>query len=162
MLLVVVLAGCSGGGPGGTPMAGRYEIRMKITRFEVPGLDAPKLNAMQRVLVGKDSTTTFCLSDGAAKKKSEALFQRIGQGACHLHEFDPKGGKVDVLMTCRAISGRQSYSIKGTISGVGAKVFAGGVVTNRRFPKGLAQIDREISMKRIADCTPPAKPKKKG
>lgn len=162
LLLLLTLAACDGGTAGGTPNAGRYEIRSKITRFEVPGLDPPKLNAMQRVLVGKESKSTFCLSDAAAKSKGEALFQRIGQGACYLHEFNPKGGKVDVLMTCRAISGRQSYSLRGTISGGGATVKASGMVTNQRFPKGTAQVDREVSMKRIADCTPPVvKPKKK-
>lgn len=157
----LALAGCGGDGGGGrTPGEGRYKITVKLTKFDVPGLDAPKLHAMQRDVIGKESTTTYCLSPADAAKKAEILFERIGEGACHLHDFDPKGGKVDVLMTCRALSGRQSYHLKGSLSGRGAHVIAEGVVTNRRFPKQQATISKDVTMKRIADCAPPA-PKKK-
>lgn len=161
LLLLPALASCGGGGGGATPQAGRYQIKVTVTKFDVPGLDAPRLNAMQRSLVGKESKHTFCLSEEAAAKKAEALFEHTGEGTCKLHQFNPRGGKMDVLMTCRAISGRQSFALKGTVNGNGANFIADGIVTNRRFPRGKALITREVSMKRIADCTPAAAPKKK-
>ena len=164
LLLLLTLTACGGGGGGGgTPQAGRYQVKVTVTKFDVPGLDAPRLNAMQRALVGKPTKYTYCLSDEAAGKKAEALFAQTGEGTCKLHQFNPRGGKIDVLMTCRAISGRQSFALKGVLNASSAQFIADGVVDNRRFPRGRALITREVSMKRIADCTPPAVPgKKKG
>jgi hypothetical protein len=161
---LLALVGCDQAPPGGTPGAGRYEIAVKVTRFEVPGLDAPALNAMQRAIVGKDTKYNYCLSDKSAGKQAKALFRQVGEGSCFLHSFSPKGGKFDVLMTCRAITGRQSYNLKGSVWGTGTKFVATGVMTNPRFPQGQASIVKEVAMKRIADCTPPkpkAKPKGK-
>lgn len=161
LLCTLALAGCNGAGPGGTPQAGRYEVAVKVTKFNVPGLDAPKLNEMQRVLVGKETKHTYCLTPDKAAKKAQPLFEHVGQGACYLHQFNPRDGKLDALMTCRALSGRQSYSLRGTVNGNGARFVSDGLVTNNRFPQGRAEITREIVMKRIADCTAPVVKKKK-
>ena len=155
-----VVGGGGGDGGGGTPVAGRYEVKVTVTRFEVPGLDLPKLNAMQKAMVGKQMTYSYCLSSAQAAKKGEALFEQTGEGACALHQFDPQGGKLDVLMTCRAVSGRQSFALKGTVSRRSAKFVEDGIVTNGRFPRGRALITRTIEMKKIAECTPPAPVKK--
>lgn len=163
LLSCLTLAACGSAAPTGTPSAGRYEITVKVTKFDVPGLDAPRLNAMQRAIVGKESKYNYCLSDKSADKQAKALFRQVGEGSCFLHSFKPKGGKLDVLMTCRAITGRQSYNLKGTVSGSSTKFTATGVVTNPRFPQGQASIVKDVAMKRIADCTPPKpKPKPKG
>lgn len=162
--LLLALTACGEAAPTGTPGAGRYEITVKVSRFDVPGLDAPRLNAMQRAIVGKESKYNYCLSDKSAAKQAKALFRQVGEGSCFLHSFKPKGGKFDVLMTCRAITGRQSYNLKGSVWGTGTKFTATGLVTNPRFPQGQASIVKDVAMKRIADCTPPkpkAKPKGK-
>ena len=135
------------------PDPGQYRQTTKITKFEVPGAPPAMVAQIRKMMEGKGSNLTYCLSKADTEKGFAEMFKKGAQGDCKYDRFDASANTIDAIMTCKAgAGGVAKMTMNGTVSSTGSHVTVNVEQKNDKSPMGNANIAMELETKRIGDC----------
>jgi hypothetical protein len=131
---------------------GKWESRVRVTAFEMPGAPPEMANAM-RSMHDRAQVATTCLTPEQAKRPKEDFFAGAGKN-CRYHHFDMSGGKIDAMMTCEAEGMAQTMTMKGNYSPddyrmqMSVKADAGAGAG----PQGGMTMNMAVEARRLGEC----------
>jgi hypothetical protein len=129
---------------------GKWQSRVQIEEFKLPGAPPEAAQAMGR-LNERVQVAESCLTPDDAKRPKEDFFAGAGKN-CRYHHFDMSGGKIDAMMNCTAEGMAQTMTMQGTYGpdsyqmqmSLEAKAGAG--------PPGGMTMKMRVDGKRIGEC----------
>jgi hypothetical protein len=133
---------------------GNYEVRVAITRFEVPGLPPEVAAAMQQGVASASSQArNQCVTAEQANRSMEDVYKQLGQGNCTVERMSMTGGQISGAMRCDAGGGRvQAITIEGTMTDTGSTTNLSMVANDPNLSSGQIETDMSVTMVRTGDC----------
>lgn len=140
------------------PLPGRYETKVNVIDFMVPGL--PKAQAEQmKSMMGRANRegSSYCLTPEEAKKGFEESIRKMtegtGQMKCEFDRFAVDGGKLDAALTCSAPQGMTSdIALDGTTSAEASTMHMEMTQRAKMIPGGEMRMEMRMTSRRIGDC----------
>lgn len=135
--LILMLAGCGGGGPSvsaqnasvnevaekvaaattdkDAPLVqpGRWEGTMTIHEMDMPGIP-PQAKEKLQARMGQGRTFISCITPEEAKAKKAFFTGDAADKSCKYDHFEMGGGKIDAAMQCTRETGKMSMVMNGS------------------------------------------------
>ena len=92
--------------------AGKWQSRIQIEKFEIPGAPPAAASAM-RSMQQRAQVHESCLTPEEAKRPKEEFFAGTGKN-CRYERFTMGGGKIDAVMQCAGGDMAQTMVMQGT------------------------------------------------
>lgn len=130
---------------------GRWELSMKLTRFEVEGLPPEAKKAMEGIFAS-GRTFASCLTQEEADKPDGKFFGQESND-CKYDSFTMGDGKIDAKMTCRDKSGggETRMTMAGTYS---ADTYNMAMTMRGSAPDGKTMdMGMDLTSRRVGECT---------
>ena len=102
----------SAGGSDEFVRPGKWESRVQIEEFTMPGAP-PEMAAAMKNMHASAQVTETCLTPEDAKRPKEDFFAGAGKN-CRYHHFDMSAGKIDAMMNCAGDGMQQTMTMQGT------------------------------------------------
>ncbi len=140
-----------------TPKAGQYKSTVKITQFEIPGMDPKQAESMKGLFAGTGQSSEYCLTEQQASAGYREQVQKLAQGKCSYDRFDTSGNSLDAKLTCETGKGMTStIEITGTMgperSEMKLKTQHSATAGGAAAMIGNAKIEMEVLSERVGDC----------
>jgi len=124
---------------------GQWEIRTKMSKFDMPGMPADASREMAGVMA-REHVASTCVEDKDSDKPGGAFFGQPGKDCAYDHAT-AGGGKFDAQMTCNSGEGKSVVAIVGTCTGDSCNFDL--KVTNA----GGLTMAMTMASRRTGDCT---------
>lgn len=129
---------------------GKWESRVQVTGFEMPGAPPEVANAM-RGLHDRATAATTCLTAEQAKRPKEDFFAGAGKN-CRYHHFDMSGGRIDAMMQCQDQGMAQTMTMKGSYSPDAYQMQMGVKADAGVGPQGGMTMNMQVDARRVGEC----------
>jgi hypothetical protein len=129
---------------------GRWESRVQITAFDMPGAPPEMANAM-RAMRERSEVATSCLTPDEAKRPKEDFFAGAGKN-CRYHHFDMSGGKIDAMMQCQDGGMAQTMTMKGIYSPDDYRMDMSIKAEAGVGPEGGMTMKMKVDARRVGEC----------
>jgi hypothetical protein len=140
------------------PLPGRYETKVKLLQFAVPGLPAAQADRIKSMMgnVGGE-TTSYCLTPEEAKKGFEESVRKMSEGqggmSCDFSRFDVDGGKLAAEMACKGPQGMTSeMKLDGTATAQSTSMHMAMTQKAAMIPGGEMRMEMQMDSHRTGDC----------
>ena len=146
------------GGTGQFVRPGKWQSRVQIEKFEIPGAPPEAASAM-RSMQQRAQVHESCLTPEEAKRPKEDFFAGAGKN-CRYDRFTMGNGKIDAVMNCAGEGMAQTMAMQGTYGpdayqmrmSMNARAGgAGGSGAEARPASGMTMTMR-VDAKRIGEC----------
>ncbi len=140
------------------PLPGRYETKVDLINFTVPGLPKAQAEQMKSMMGGTNREgSTYCLTDEEAQKGFEESIRKMtegtGQMKCEFDRFAVDGGKLDAALTCSAPQGMTSdIALDGTASAEASTMHMKMTQKAKMIPGGEMRMEMRMTSRRMGDC----------
>ncbi len=140
------------------PLPGRYETKVKLLEFSVPGLPPAQADKMKAMMGnGGGETSSYCLSPEEARKGFEDSVRKMGEGQgglkCAFDTFDVDGTKLTATMTCTGAQGLQStMKLDGTATERSTSMHLAMTQKASMIPGGEMRMEMQMDSHRTGDC----------
>lgn len=133
---------------------GKWQSRVEIEKFELPGAPPAAAEAM-RGMQQRMAVQESCLTPEEAKRPKEDFFAGEGKN-CRYDHFTMGNGKIDAVMKCSGEGMAQTMAMQGTYGpeayqmrmSMKAEAGAGGEIG----PAGGMTMTMRVDAKRIGEC----------
>lgn len=130
-----------------TPLPGRWEVRMQIKTFDIPGIPAEMKGMMQKQM-GKLQSVATCLTPEEAAKPRGEFFQP-GNDDCTYNNFSMEGGRIDASMACTQQGMTQDMRMQGTYS---EDAYDIAIQTKGEMQGKPMSMEMAITSRRVGEC----------
>lgn len=140
------------------PDPGRYETKVALLDFSVPGLPPEQADRLKGMMGGVGAqSSSYCLTAEEAGKGFEEQVRKMGQGQggleCEFNEFDVDRGKLAAAMTCKGPQGMDAaMKIDGTTTSRSTSMTMDMTQKSAMIPGGEMKMKMKMDSKRIGDC----------
>jgi hypothetical protein len=133
---------------------GNYEVRVNITRFEVPGLPPEIAAQMQQSMAGVgQQVQNQCVTAEQSAQSMENIYKGLGQGNCTTERMSITGGQISGAMRCDSGGGRtMAMTIEGAMNDDGSTTNMSMIANDPSLPSGQIETDMSVTMVRTGDC----------
>jgi Protein of unknown function (DUF3617) len=133
---------------------GNYEVRVNITRFEVPGMPPEVAAQMRQTMAGVgQQVQNQCITPEQSAQSMEDVYKRLGQGNCTTERMAMTGGQISGAMRCDSGGGRvMAMTIEGAINADGSTTNVSLIANDPNLPQGQIETDMSVTMVRTGDC----------
>ena len=99
-----------------TPEPGKYQTKVEIIDFSMPGMPAGMMNQIKGSMTG-NMDVSYCETGGDREASIKDMTDAMGRGNCTYNKMNVSGGTFDVDMTCKDPQrGEGHYVINGTLT----------------------------------------------
>ena len=130
---------------------GKWETTGRTVDFDMalpPGVPAGMMDMVKKQMVGKDYSSTQCITRDDLQNAPEKMF-RQSEGQCRYDRFSMADGKLDAVATCKMQGTTMRMTMTGTHS---ANAYSTRMTMAGDGQMGRMTIVSEGSGKRIGDC----------
>lgn len=129
---------------------GKWESRVQITAFEMPGAP-PEMASAMRGMHQSAQVHTSCLTPEQAKRPKEDFFAGAGKN-CRYHHFDMSAGKIDAMMQCSGEGMAQTMTMQGTYGPDDYSMQMSVKADAGEAPQGGMTMKMKVDAKRVGEC----------
>ena len=133
---------------------GKWQSRVTIEKFELPGAP-PEAAAAMRGMHERAQVHESCLTPEEAKRPKEDFFAGSGKN-CRYERFDMGDGKIDAVMRCTGEGVAQTMAMQGTYSPESYQMRMSMEAKAGSGPPGAMTMTMRVDAKRIGECDPKA------
>lgn len=94
---------------------GRWRTTMTINDIAIPGMPTGLAGEIKKSMA-EEGSFEHCVTPEDAKRPKEGFFAGEQARDCRYEKFEMGGGKIDMLMHCAGVGGRQTLAMNGTYS----------------------------------------------
>ena len=140
------------------PDPGRYETKVELLEFSVPGLPPEQADRLKSMMGGVGAqASTYCLTAQEAGKGFEEQVRKMGQGQggleCEYNEFDVNRGKLAAEMTCTGPQGMNAaMKIDGKTTSRSTSMTMDMTQKAAMIPGGEMKMKMKMDSTRVGDC----------
>ena len=138
------------GGSDSFVRAGKWESRVRIDEFSLPGAP-PEMAAAMRDMHRRSEVTTTCLTPEDAKRPKEEFFAGKGK-SCRYDRFEMGGGKIDARMTCASGGMDQTMTMTGSYSPDTYGMEMTMKADAKAGPAGGMTMKMRVDARRVGEC----------
>ena len=138
------------GGTASFVRPGKWQSRMQIEQFELPGAPPEAASAM-RAMQERLQTGESCLEAEDVKRPNGDFFGAPGKN-CRYDHFTMGGGKIDAVMQCSGDGTTQSMAMQGTYSADAYQMRVSLNADAGAGPAGGMKMKMRVDAKRIGEC----------
>jgi hypothetical protein len=143
------VAGASGGSEAFV-RPGKWESRVQIEEFELPGAPAEAKTAM-RSMYDRSMVSESCLTPEEAKRPKEDFFAGKGKN-CRYDHFTMGNGKIDAVMKCTGEGMAQTMAMRGSYSPDAYQMRMSMKADAGAGPPGGMTMTMRVDAKRVGEC----------
>ena len=129
---------------------GKWESRVEIAEFEMPGAP-PEVAAAMRGMNDRNEVTTTCLTPEEARRPKEDFFAGAGKN-CRYDHFEMGGGKIDAKMNCTGGGASQTMTMQGTYGPDSYRMEMAMRADAGVGPAGGMTMKMNVDAKRVGEC----------
>jgi hypothetical protein len=129
---------------------GKWQSRVQIEKFEIPGAP-PGAAAAMRDMQQRSQVHESCLTPEQAKRPKEDFFAGAGKN-CRYDHFTMGGGKIDAAMKCSAQNMTQTMQMQGTYSPDTYQMRMSMNAQAGSGPPGGMTMTMRVDAKRLGEC----------
>ncbi|HUE79745.1 MAG TPA: DUF3617 domain-containing protein [Sphingomicrobium sp.] len=133
---------------------GKWQSRVTIEKFELPGAP-PEAAAAMRRMYDRAQVDESCLTPEQAKRPKEDFFAGASKN-CRYERFDMGGGKIDAVMKCTGEGAAQTMTMQGTYGPENYQMRMNMEANAGSGPAGAMTMAMRVDAKRIGECDPKA------
>jgi hypothetical protein len=133
---------------------GKWQSRVTIEKFELPGAP-PEAAAAMRNMHERAQVHESCLTPEQARRPKEDFFAGAGKN-CRYQRFDMGGGKLDAVMQCTGEGAAQTMTMAGTYGPDEYRMRMTMEAKAGSGPPGAMTMTMRVDAKRIGECDPKA------
>lgn len=138
------------GGGGSFVRPGKWQSRVRIEEFKLPGAPPEAAEAMRR-LHERVQVAEACLTADQAKRPKEDFFAGAGKN-CRYHHFNMSDGKIDAIMNCTGQGMAQTMTMQGTYGPDAYEMQMSMEAEAGSGPPGGMTMRMRVDAKRIGEC----------
>ena len=133
---------------------GKWESRVQIEEFELPGAP-PEAKSAMRSMHERAQVYESCLTPEDARRPKEDFFAGANKN-CRYHHFKMGDGQIDAMMNCSGEGMSQTMTMQGTYSPEAYQMQMSMKAQAGAGPPGGMTMTMRVEAKRIGECDPKA------
>lgn len=138
------------GGSGIFVRPGKWESRVQIEEFELPGAP-PEAKAAMRNMHERTLVSESCLTPEEAKRPKEDFFAGANKN-CRYDRFTMGDGKIDAVMKCTGEGMAQTMAMQGTYSPEAYQMRMSMQADAGAGPPGGMTMTMRVDARRVGEC----------
>lgn len=129
---------------------GKWQSRVQIEQFELPGAP-PEAAAAMRGLHERVQVAETCLTPEQAQRPKEDFFAGSGKN-CRYDRFTMSGGKIDAVMSCTGQGMAQTMTMQGTYGPDDYRMSMSMKADAGSGPAGGLTMKMRVDATRVGEC----------
>ena len=129
---------------------GKWQSRVQIEQFELPGAPPEAANAM-RSMTDRVQVQESCLTPEEAKRPKEDFFAGDSKN-CRYDHFTMSGGKIDAVMKCSGEGMAQTMAMQGTYGPDAYRMRMSMTADAGSGAVGQMTMKMRVDAKRVGEC----------
>jgi len=129
---------------------GKWQSRVQIEQFELPGAPAGVSNAM-RGMMERSAVSESCLTPEEAKRPKEDFFAGKDKD-CRYDRFNMAGGKIDAVMQCTSDGKTHNMTMQGTYNPDAYQMRMTMKADGGAAAEGGLNMTMRVDAKRVGEC----------